>query len=327
MENPSGNGRSRASGLCWVAVALALGLLVALNFAVSPDQGASTAAESLKQAGRVSPVAIGFLLAMFVVGIFGLQLAVKFFVDHGRELRASPKPRIQPAVLLISFLVYLVGMLVLDLIVGLSFTLLGFDPDSGFGSAAIVVLEILSMIGAFALGVSVLRVLTVYTDEDPAEIGTKTRASANLVAWGVGGYCAALPFLGASVVLSILLTRLLRHVSTPEHPITPMVTGGGAALVAAFVLAVVVAPVIEETFFRGMLYNALRANMGVWPAALLSGAIFAIIHPQLPAGFPPLMVLGTLLAILREKTGSLIPSMVCHAINNTVALVFVLLVL
>ena len=120
-----------------------------------------------------------------------------------------------------------------------------------------------------------------------------------------------------------LQNTLLRGVPTPEHPIVPYVAQGGAVFWAAFALATVVAPVVEETVFRGMLYTALRAQMRVWPAALVSGGIFAVVHPTLPGQFLPILALGVVLAILREKTGSLAPSMVCHAINNAAMLALV----
>jgi membrane protease YdiL (CAAX protease family) len=92
------------------------------------------------------------------------------------------------------------------------------------------------------------------------------------------------------------------------------------------VLAAVVAPLVEETAFRGLLYTSLRARTGVVASVIISAAIFAAIHPTIPAQFLPIFALGCAFALLREKTGSLAPSMICHGINNAVGLLFVWLI-
>ena len=94
-----------------------------------------------------------------------------------------------------------------------------------------------------------------------------------------------------------------------------------AALVAVCVLVTVVAPLAEETFFRGYFYGALRNWRGPWLAALLTGLVFGGVH----AGgtnavfLVPLAVLGVVLCVVRERTGSLLPCIALHAINNALA--------
>src|SRR5690606_25189973 len=93
------------------------------------------------------------------------------------------------------------------------------------------------------------------------------------------------------------------------------------ALVAAMVLVCVAAPVVEEFFFRGFFFGALRNWKGVWPAAILTGAVFGGIHlGGSPVGaLVPLAVLGFGLCLLYEQTGSLYPCIAVHAINNAIA--------
>jgi membrane protease YdiL (CAAX protease family) len=93
-------------------------------------------------------------------------------------------------------------------------------------------------------------------------------------------------------------------------------------LVAVTVLVTVVAPIAEEIFFRGFLFTALRRWVGWVGGALLSGAVFAAIHiGSLDAIFlPALVVLGFLLAALYKQTGSLLPCMAFHAVNNSLAM-------
>jgi hypothetical protein len=93
-------------------------------------------------------------------------------------------------------------------------------------------------------------------------------------------------------------------------------------LVAVTLLVSVVAPVAEEFFFRGFLFTALRRWVGWVGGALLSGAVFAAIHVgSLDAVFlPALLLLGFLLALVYKQTGSLLPCMALHAVNNSLAM-------
>jgi membrane protease YdiL (CAAX protease family)/uncharacterized RDD family membrane protein YckC len=86
-------------------------------------------------------------------------------------------------------------------------------------------------------------------------------------------------------------------------------------------LIVVCAATSEELCFRGMLYGGLRRRLPALGAALLSGAIFGGLHAITGiTAVPPLFIFGTVLALLYEKTGSILPGVLLHALNNTVAL-------
>jgi membrane protease YdiL (CAAX protease family) len=94
------------------------------------------------------------------------------------------------------------------------------------------------------------------------------------------------------------------------------------ALVAVAILVGIVAPVVEELFFRGFLFGALGRTMHWVLAALVTGFVFGAIHAGgTPAVFlVPLAVLGALLCVLYRRTGSLLPGMGVHAFNNALAL-------
>ncbi len=91
-------------------------------------------------------------------------------------------------------------------------------------------------------------------------------------------------------------------------------------MILAFVSAVLIAPVIEEIVFRGMMLRAFAKHTPVWGAVLLSSAIFALIHFTFGVFFP-LMILGVVMAVLTVKTRSLYPAIVFHMINNSMAFV------
>jgi uncharacterized protein len=96
----------------------------------------------------------------------------------------------------------------------------------------------------------------------------------------------------------------------------------GIGIVVAAVLAIVVlAPVAEEIFFRGFFFAGLRSKWSLWPSALLSGAIFGLVHaPTGPTAAIPLAGLGVGLAWLYNKTDSVIPCMLAHFLNNALAI-------
>jgi membrane protease YdiL (CAAX protease family) len=86
-------------------------------------------------------------------------------------------------------------------------------------------------------------------------------------------------------------------------------------------LIVVAAPISEEVCFRGMLFGGLRERLPRLVAALISALIFGGLHATTGiSAVPPLIVFGLVLALLYEKTGSIIPGILLHMLNNSVAL-------
>lgn len=277
-----------------------------------------------KRAYRSVVAGIAIVVGLLFAGMAGVGLSTMFLVRYGEELASADKADVDPSVLTTGFVTFMVGSLVIGLIAGLALAAAGAPVTDGLSPLADILVQIAATLIAFAVSVTVTLRLAraVHLSLDRMGLGQVRFWPA--LRWGVGGYFAALPSMGAAFLISYWLQNtLLRNVPTPEHPIVPFIAQGGSVFWAAFVLATVVAPVVEETVFRGMLYTALRAQMKTWPAALLSGAIFAAVHPTLPGQFLPIMALGVVLALLREKTGSLAPSMVCHAVNNAVMLTLV----
>jgi membrane protease YdiL (CAAX protease family) len=86
-------------------------------------------------------------------------------------------------------------------------------------------------------------------------------------------------------------------------------------------LIVIAAPIAEETCFRGMLFGGLRERLPRLAAALICGLIFGGLHALTGVtAVPPLVVFGFLLALLYERTGSIVPGILLHMINNSIAL-------
>lgn len=159
-----------------------------------------------------------------------------------------------------------------------------------------------------------------------AELGLTTRHLGPNVLIGVGAATIVMPaamLLG--IVTQFLSDRLFPNVAPPYHPLSGMTATSGSLEIrwALFLAAAVGAPLVEETFFRGALFGALRRRFGYWPGLLASAGFFAILHPQLPLGFLPIALLGAVFAVLYDWRQSLVPGIVAHAVNN--GLTFLLL--
>ncbi len=85
------------------------------------------------------------------------------------------------------------------------------------------------------------------------------------------------------------------------------------------VLVGVIVPIGEELFFRGLVYGALRRRMHRHLAAFLSALFFTAAHLE-PAAALSILMLGLVLAYTYEYSGSLVPGMIAHGVNNLAAL-------
>ena len=83
--------------------------------------------------------------------------------------------------------------------------------------------------------------------------------------------------------------------------------------------AAVLAPVVEEMYFRGRLQDAFTAKLGPGWAGLVCSLAFAAIH-GIPAFLPAYLVFAYALLFLRRRTGGLAAPMIAHMINNAFAL-------
>ena len=96
------------------------------------------------------------------------------------------------------------------------------------------------------------------------------------------------------------------------------------ALALLAITAVVLAPLFEETIFRGVLLPVLGRSLGRSGSVVISALVFAIAHLSI-GELPPLLVLGLGLALLRLSTGRLFPCVVMHALWNGVTFLNLLL--
>ncbi|MEO5716610.1 MAG: CPBP family intramembrane glutamic endopeptidase [Luteolibacter sp.] len=88
-------------------------------------------------------------------------------------------------------------------------------------------------------------------------------------------------------------------------------------LVFAIISACLLAPLAEETLYRGVLFRSFWNRLGVVPAAVLSSVIFAALHFYDAYGFVSVGIFGFTCALLYASTGSLGTVIALHLLYNT----------
>jgi len=136
---------------------------------------------------------------------------------------------------------------------------------------------------------------------------------------GVTGGLAA---YAITMAISLVQTALT-HVR-PEQQVVDALSGAhDPTIIAAFAFfACVLAPFVEETAFRGFLFNAIYRYTPLWLAAALSGLLFAMSHGSRSA-LVPLWAVGIILAFVYQRTGTLAASMIAHGTFNVTNVILI----
>lgn len=132
-------------------------------------------------------------------------------------------------------------------------------------------------------------------------------------------------FLGIMVAVNscanLLRGLLTRNLDLPAAQ-SAALPEDGTARALYFVAACILAPVLEELFFRGALQGALWPFGSVMPI-VFSSLFFMLAHANLWE-LPVVFVLGFIIGYVAEVSGSLLPGMVLHAANNTTMFIILL---
>ena len=157
------------------------------------------------------------------------------------------------------------------------------------------------------------------TKEIPA-FRKMTRGDVRVILIGVGALFA----IRIGMAIQLVITNQTKHVQAGfEHfDVTSTVPGITGVSVAIAVLSlVIVAPIVEEILFRGLLFGALAPRLGVLGSALITALLFGAIHGD-PVLFPTLAALGFVTALAYAATGNLWTAITLHALNNSLGAIF-----
>jgi membrane protease YdiL (CAAX protease family) len=251
-------------------------------------------------------------LALFAAGL--VYVAVRQILQR----RVLPPERYRgPSVFVLLVMVLLLGSLLVVPFTSDAEALLGGGAEPTlFGGFVILVstsVALLLVTGLFVALPDALANLPAFPGPAPA------RALAMGIGWG------AVAWLGSTLLLA-LATAALTAIGYPPDP------GTAELAVQAFepwliVFGVVlVAPIAEEIFFRGVVFNAWLREGGRRYAFLGSAALFAVIHVSL-VSLLPIFALGLALAWVYERSGyTLLAPMAMHATVNGISVGLALLV-
>jgi membrane protease YdiL (CAAX protease family) len=227
--------------------------------------------------------------------------------------------------------VLLLTTLVTAIVVGIQIAQGASLPIAGADQGEI--LSLLGVSGIFAIllsqnlifiGVPVLRV-AVLRREPLAELGFHAQGFARLVLSGIG--------LGIVVLICNALLGLLfvsAGIQQNQAAQYPLFQGDYLGQALFFFGAALIVPIGEETLFRGYVFNAMRLTFQQRPwgqalAYLVSALLFSAAHSLsatqgLIGLLVPTFCMGLLLAWGMHRTGSLIPCVIAHTMNNSVGL-------
>lgn len=148
---------------------------------------------------------------------------------------------------------------------------------------------------------------------------------AQYIVYAVAGFAMYFLFYLMTVILAKALVPSLDL--NQEQEIGFSKTASGMSLLPAFVSLVVLPPLVEEIVARGFLFGGLRRHLQFIPAAIITSILFAAAHlgeaseGLLWVGALDTFILSIVLCYLREKTGSLWPSIGLHALKNGLAFI------
>jgi membrane protease YdiL (CAAX protease family) len=151
-----------------------------------------------------------------------------------------------------------------------------------------------------------------------SSVGLKGFKTFQGVRYIVGYY---LILLGLLIVMAIIASSLGLQASPP-----PNNESGGTGMLKVmgsfwltFVLVVIIAPIIEEIVFRGVLFPAIKRRFGLVAGILFSSLVFTLVHID-PIQMISVLPLGIYLAVMYHRTGSIYPGMILHATWNLIVL-------
>lgn len=157
-----------------------------------------------------------------------------------------------------------------------------------------------------------------------SDIGLRFRKAD--LGWGPVTWMAS---LSAQVVVAIIILTLHIPIVSNTEGVSRL-SGNRTYIISFALLAVLVAPVVEELVFRGVILRGLCSRLPPWLAIGLQGVLFGAAHVDPVRGLGNIglvMVLsavGTVLGGAAYLTRRLAPTMIAHALINTMAVILTL---
>lgn len=187
------------------------------------------------------------------------------------------------------------------------------------GTSDLATLVLLTVLQVWLLIVTAIFVLL------PRALGAVPFFSGDTLGAVLRGFLWAIPAWFIATLLGAIVERIMSLFQITPEPQAVENVIGAANPVIVIVAVVVVAPIAEEVFFRGVAFGAWAREYGPRRALVMSAVLFAVIHASLSA-LVPIFVLGLALAAIYWRTRNLASSITLHATFNAISVLIALLV-
>ncbi|HEU4356221.1 MAG TPA: type II CAAX endopeptidase family protein [Actinomycetota bacterium] len=143
--------------------------------------------------------------------------------------------------------------------------------------------------------------------------------------FGLGLYVVVVFIVGAALVV-LFQAVSGESVEAPEQVSTSLPPAG---VVTTILYAVVLAPIGEELFFRGVLFRSIRDPHGFWAGGLASSIAFGSIHYIPGPALDSLLLMSVMvftglgLSYIYERRGSIVAPIAAHMMFNAIGLVLI----
>lgn len=188
-------------------------------------------------------------------------------------------------------------------------------PDDGASASSLIIpgLMIIALHSLIMLGAIYLIIIRKYGLR-LADLGI-TLISAS---WVTRAVLFGVLIVPASGIVAQFLQSFSRE---PFHnPQQDLFVSGGFSpglVISSLLVTGLIVPLVEEIAFRGVFYGWLRARMPFAASVAISSLVFAFLH-GIPFLFPIFALIGALLALITEKSGSVLTAAITHGVFNAV---------
>ncbi len=126
------------------------------------------------------------------------------------------------------------------------------------------------------------------------------------------------------IYIASLLSNFFITEAVEQNVVSLLRTGSIKEQLYIIVSAIIVAPIIEEIYFRHILYTKLKLYLGILPSIIICSIFFGIIHKNVYA-YITLFTLSIFLCVIKEISGSTIFPIYVHSIFNIVMIIQIML--
>lgn len=285
-------------------------------------------AEELEAWLMDNPWVVAYISILFLGSLASLIILI-VQISKSKQISEQPVPawKIQD----LDFAIFATAVIFWFVVSGYAiFKLLGVfsEPGARLGTGAIVAGGLVLHGGMLAIFL-IFRQMNRNPNEGP--INPRIIPLGRSMVLGLFYFLASLPIVyGVGLVWGGFLELLRRFGYEVDLPLQDAViliqeTESTIGFLGLVLLAVVVAPIVEESVFRGGVYRYFKGKTSIFVSLLISGLVFGLIHFNIQS-LPGLVAVGVCLGLAYELSGSLRVSIFFHAFFNLNSILWILII-